>query len=193
MKNSRFKYKYRLSASKLHQKVGHILRTTYAFKHHKVYQEYPVKKINEEYPDASHKFDWVIEDLKVVIECHGRQHTECVAFGKEDLSVTIERFRAQRERDKAKKQAAIDAGYTYIIIDWTEEKEINGTILLAKIYGSRTALPPDGDEVKAERRKSIQQKRKEYLASDQHKEQLERARKYRKQQYKRLKKLKDEY
>lgn len=193
MKNRRFQHKYRDSASNLHKKVGEILRTTEAFKHHKVYQEYPVSKINENYPDDSHHFDWVIPDIKVIIECHGKQHYEIIKFGDEEVWDTIQRFRDGRKRDEAKKQAAIEAGYAYVIVDYTEEKELTGTILLAKIYGSRCTLPPDSDEVKTEKKKSVQQRRKEYLDSPEHKEQLDRAREYRKQRYEQLKKLKDEH
>jgi len=193
MKTKRFQYEYRKSASKLHRKVGEILRTTYAFKNHKVYQEYPVNKVNEEYPDGSHHFDWVIPDLKVVIECHGKQHYVATQFGKEEVWDTIQRFKDGRKRDQAKKQAAEDAGYVYVIIDWTEEKTIDGTTLLARIYASRTAISPDSDEVKVEKRKSVQQRRREYLNSPEHKEQLERAREYRRQRYEQLKKLKDEH
>ena len=100
MKTSRFKYGYRRSASKLHKKTGDLLREM--FPSMRIYQEYPVNKINSSYNTGRHKFDWVILDLKAVIECHGAQHYQVCTFGG-DQDKAIDQFRDIQYRDKKKK------------------------------------------------------------------------------------------
>jgi len=194
-KSSRFKYEYRANASKLHRAIGEVLRNDKNFKHLASFQEYPVNKVNPRYPHGSHKFDWVIPSLKVVIEGHGIQHYRCQTFGAK-VEDAIVAFHDMQRRDKSKKEAALKAGWIYIVVAYNEP--VTARLLFDKIRAAEDELdiqdtelegiPPKGLKEKRERERRLRQ---EYLQSDKHKERLERARKYRKQQYKKMKELKD--
>jgi len=208
MKNSRFQWEYREGASKLHMAVGNCLRTSVAFKHHEIYQEYPVNRVNTSYKDSSHHFDWVIPKLRIVIECHGRQHYTPVAFdGNYDNAV--DQFQALKGRDAAKKEAALDAGYCYVEIPYSKLRKINEQLILDKIEVANQELEQYNED-HAEERRIIEEekerelveilveekkaeakvKRQEFLASEKHKRDLKIARSYRRRRYKKLKELK---
>ena len=196
MKNSRFQFQYRESASKLHKKVGDILRNSTLIGGHHVYQEYPVNRVNPNYPASSHHFDWVIPSLKLVFECHGKQHYEVCSFGAE-AEKAIENFKAQQERDKAKKIAALSAGYCYVEVPYTLEKSLSEMVLfdlLLKASAETGVLPSSGkveDKKFPDRKQEVKDrardKRQAYLQSDKHQEELDRAREYRKAQYQKMK------
>lgn len=174
MKTSRYNFKYRSTASKLHRKVGDVLRNSSLFSGHKIFQEYPVNKIMPEYPNASHKFDWVILDLYLVIECHGAQHYKIVDFGKNSTE-SVDQFHNQRYRDNKKMQAAIDAGFTYIEIPYNDEAIVDEQYLWDKY---KELYNPIELPVKEE---------EEDLYKE---EQLARARTWRREQYEMAKKYK---
>ena len=121
MKTNRLNYFYRKSASKLHKAVGDCLRSS-SLKGFKIYQEYPVNKINRNYSSGREKFDWVILDLKLIIECHGEQHYRPVTFGGITGSEATANFEAQKRRDQEKQHAAHEQGFSYIIVPYTDEK-----------------------------------------------------------------------
>lgn len=128
MKSSRFKYSYRENASKLHQKVGDILRAG-RFSNHKIYQEYPVCRVNKDYSNTRHHFDWVVKDLALVIEVHGEGHYNSIRWGGISIEEAEENFIASTIRDRDKKQAALDAGYTYIVVPYWDAKVVNESYL----------------------------------------------------------------
>lgn len=198
MKTSRFKFEYRKSASKLHKKVGDLLRTS-DIRHYEIYQEYPVNRVNKDYPHSSHHFDWVIPKLHVVIECHGKQHFEPTAWDGDDEKA-ISSFRSLRRRDIMKEEAARDAGYIYIAIPYGMEKELDHDVLLYYIYGGgctpyKRRLEERGrtnlELLKEKKKAADKEARQKFLASDKHQTQLDRAREYRQRRYKELKQLKD--
>ena len=126
MKSRRFASRYRQNASKLHKRVGDILQAPGSpFRNFKIYQEYPVSRVNPEYHNNSHKFDWVILDLYLVIEAHGEQHYNPVAFGGMDYEEATECFLQQRHRDNSKMDAAVEAGFTYIVIPYHDYKLVD--------------------------------------------------------------------
>jgi predicted transcriptional regulator len=196
MKNNRFKYTYRNNASHLHRLVGDLLRSQEMFKSFQVYQEYPVNKVNPSYQDGSHKFDWVVPHLKLVIECHGKQHYQVQNFGMNDEQA-VEAFKGIKARDESKRQAAQEAGYKYLIISYKMQGELTAAKLLElirKIPAPQQQVPPvqnnRQEEFKqraAQRQKEI---REEYLATEEHQNQLKEARERRRQQYQRTKEYK---
>lgn len=114
MKRTRFQHEYRKSASSLHKHVGECLRNSSIFGKYQIYQEYPVCRIAPDYPDTNHHFDWVIPDLFLVIEVHGRQHYVPTDFSGKQEDGGILEFHRLRARDTAKRMACIEAGWTYI-------------------------------------------------------------------------------
>lgn len=119
--------------SKLHLLIGKLLKQN-IFSNYRILEEYPVVKVNPLYKNTSHRFDWVILDLKVIIECHGKQHYSPVNFGGISNELAIERLSSQKVRDQNKAQAAINAGYTYLEIPYfykdLSEEEICRIILV---------------------------------------------------------------
>ena len=188
MKTSRFKKYYRKSASKLHKKIGDLLRSS-ELSGYKLYQEYPVQMINTSYYSGKEHFDWVIVDLKVVIECMGEQQYKPIAFGKEDTSVTLERFKNQKTRDEAKKAAVIEIGWGYICLSYQDIESITQEQLVKLVKDSI------GSSIKKESAPSTNwklayQKSKEWKEkSGATEEQKARASEYRKKRYKLLKNL----
>lgn len=125
MKTSRFQEAYRENASKLHIAVGEALKNGSVFSGFNIYQEYPVDKINPDYPVSTHHYDWAIPDLFLVIECHGEQHYNPVRFGGISEEEATSNFLHQRHRDNMKMDAAIKAGYTYLAIPYSDLNSIN--------------------------------------------------------------------
>lgn len=200
MKNHRFQWKYRNSASKLHCTVGDCLRTSPLLQNHEIYQEYPVNRVNTTYKESSHHFDWVIPGLRVVIECHGKQHNEPVAFDG-NYENAIESFYTLQKRDQLKKVAALNAGYRYIEIQYNEIKEISEKFIMDKldianleleqynIYYRETEEVEDGlvDVLAKERKNWAREKRREFLSSEKHRRDLEKARDLRRRRYREFK------
>ncbi len=121
MKNSRFQYKYRKTASKAHRATGEILRTSETFKNFESYQEYPVNRVNPDYESGREHFDWVVPGMKLVIEVMGKQHFSIATFGGISKEEAAENLHATQYRDRKKENAAIVAGWTYITIPYTIE------------------------------------------------------------------------
>jgi hypothetical protein len=182
MKSSRFQYEYRENASKLHRAVGDALRKPGGcFSRFKIYQEYPVNKINKNYPNGRHKFDWVVLDLALVIECHGEQHYQDVCFGGISLEEAHHRRMEATERDNTKQIAALEVGFTYMVVPYWEWKKVDDSYLYM-MYSSNCddgsvttshTYPPDHTEYREK--------------------QLERAREYRRQRYRRQKEWADKH
>lgn len=134
MKSSRFKKKYRDSASRGHCVIGDILRDPKSgFSLYKIYQEYPVNRINKSYQYSSHHFDWVILDLMIVIEVNGAQHYQVTTFGSQSVEKAADSLAATKLRDNCKRQAAVDAGFTYIEIPWYDINKVTASYLWDRI------------------------------------------------------------
>lgn len=127
MKNKRFKTAYAANASKLHKKVGEILRANNPFFGlAKIYQEYPVYRIQPNYSNKSHRFDWVLLDHKLVIECHGEQHYHLTGFGGDIDPYSMQQ---QKLRDLQKAKAAESAGFTYIVVPYWDYDKVDAEYL----------------------------------------------------------------
>jgi len=176
LKSRRLQFAYRKSASKLHRSVGDWLRQTYPC--YRIYQEYPVQKINPSWPNGRARYDWVILDLKVVIECHGEQHSQLVQWGprvdtKIDCRTCIKTpgLKEIQEQDSAKETAARSAGFGYVVIQYNEKPE---EVLLPRIQEALETMSHS----------TIQLPKP---SSKRKKELLDRARQYRKEQYRKQK------
>lgn len=188
MKNRRLQFAYRRSASALHKIVGNCLRDG-AFSNFKVYQEYPVNKVNPDFSSGREKFDWVILDLGIVIECHGKQHYEPVTFGGITKEEAKKRLQLQKEKDELKKQAALDAGFNYVVIPYTDESEVTEAYILKLVEEARESQPEIRRVLESSTEtttdwKSAYQKRKEWLEeSGLAEERKQRAKEARRKQY----------
>ncbi len=190
MKNSRFKYAYRKTASKAHRLTGEILRTNKLFSNFQCFQEYPVNQVNPEYPSGREHFDWVVKDLRLVIEIMGRQHEVPVCFGGVSIEEATEAFHAQVSRDRKKADAAVAAGYTYITIPYN----VTPTADYIMEQYHKNYNP---DFIDATTRKTIvdwaakyDSAKERYQESDRYQIDKDRAKLYRKAQYQRMKEYK---
>jgi hypothetical protein len=191
VKDSRRKKAYRKNASKLHKAVGNMLHASPIFSNYRIYQEYPVNMVSPYFDSGREKFDWVIMDLMVVIECHGQQHYKPVRFGGMSQEEAEVKFVQQIRRDMAKKDAARKAGWTYVVFKYDEDVDVNS--LMAKITAQDNVAEDRG--VSGQDRnvvsQQVKQKKKPKQNEDYHKEQLKRAREYRKQRYRKQKEQQD--
>jgi len=121
MKQSKIPSKLQKSASALHKAVGEVLTSSKVFENFEIRQEYRVSAINPSFPSNREKFDWVILGVKVVIECHGKQHTVPARFGGISQEEAERKLRQTQDRDYEKQKAAEEAGWTYIIVQYNEE------------------------------------------------------------------------
>lgn len=158
------------NASKLHQKVGELLNSTVPFKGLRIEQEVAVSDLFPDYPNNKERYDWVVFDLKIVIECHGVQHYKLQTFGAGLEQATLA-FQTQQFRDRQKEEIAILNGWTYLVVPYWDEKKIDGDYLL-NLYSSNE----NTKEVK------VVEKKKAPL-TDYQIEQKKKAKEYRHQQY----------
>jgi len=165
------------------------------------YQEYPVSKVNPTCENERLRFDWVIPHLKVVIEAMGAQHFVPVAFDG-DYEAAVANFEELRGRDIIKKEAALSAGFVYIMVPYTSSAILNQDWLTRAYKYGQEELERYNEEHKDERpyessfqlvkEDKIKEKqiRQRYLAGEYHQRQLKLAREFRRERYKRLKELK---
>lgn len=189
MKARRFRYGYRKTASALHKRVGDCIRSCVALSGYQILQEYPVNRINPSFDSGREKFDWVILDLHIILECHGEQHYRPVTFGGIGLNEARLRFESQQERDLAKKESAITAGWSYISIPYTDEDKISEVYILDLIgrnCNDEKLLVPDKEST-VNYKQLYQEKKHRDEASGRAATTRERARANRKQQYERRK------
>ena len=182
-KSSRFKYAYRSNASKHHKRIGEAIRSHPILKNMRVYQEYPVNKINPNFKDGRCKIDWVILDIKIAIEVHGEQHYGHVRFGGISKEEAERKYREQVIRDEEKKAAVEAAGFAYIAVKYDEDLDVMK--LFDKVISNenqpykppkkerktypKRELPPELKEKQKEYqkklRKELYQKKKDWVKS----------------------------
>lgn len=68
------------------------------------------------FPGFSRKYDFMIYELKTIVEVHGRQHYE-EGYLHELSGKTLAK---EQENDREKEDYAMEMGYTYIIVDYRE-------------------------------------------------------------------------
>ena len=156
MKLSKTIHQTAKNASKLHKRIGELLTCDESmFKYYDVRQEYRVSEINPSFNSNREKFDYIILQLKLVIEIHGLQHKKPCCFGGITIEEATRRFQKQIERDRLKKQAALDAGWSYLVI-WYNEKDITLKELTQKAVEAMERDFKPKDIVPARRKQKIQ-------------------------------------
>lgn len=119
------------NASKLHRHVGKLLTSIPALRSYEIRQEYRVSDINPDFKSNREKVDWVILGVNVAVEVMGEQHYRPVQFGGRDISEAKQFYRKTIESDEKKRQAILDAGWTYITVKYNEKS------LTAEALGER--------------------------------------------------------
>ena len=104
--------------SKFHDEVRVLLAEDSVFRKLRCFQEVPVADICEGYLPKSHRFDWYLEDLGIVLELHGRQHYHFTNRGNAAYDKAKQEFTKSKIRDEEKMMAAIDSGLEYKVISY---------------------------------------------------------------------------
>ncbi len=121
------------TSSQFHERARGIFCTDPRFKNLSCYQEVPVKDLCIDYPYKGHHFDWYIYEFGTVIELHGAQHYKPVNFSGIGYDDAVRQFRQGQFRDAMKQQAAVDAGFTYIEIPYTDIKYLDGDYIMERL------------------------------------------------------------
>lgn len=99
-------------------------------------RELPVKKLFKDYVSGRDRYDIVLKTMKIIFECHGKQHEQPISFGREKLSETIRKFANNKYRDFRKEDIARENNWSYVIIwynDLTYKLEQDIEIIKNKI------------------------------------------------------------
>ena len=142
---SRWKTQHDLigEASKFHNRIRAILCTESPFPTMKCFQEVPVSDLVPGYRYTSHHVDWYVEPFRTVIELHGAQHYKVVNFGGVGYSDAQRNFRDIKYRDNLKKTALLEAGYRYLEIPYTLQKDLGGEFLMNLILKAEEYEDPE--------------------------------------------------
>lgn len=124
------------TTSKLQDKVSEYILNTYGYKmlhEHKCRLKPRNPKTNHMLP-----YDNELQELKLIIEVHGKQHYEVTGFtmmtAKYYNTTPEKELEKYQKRDKYKMQYALSNGYNYLEIPyWTEEDESYMTLIDNKI------------------------------------------------------------
>ena len=95
------------NASKLHIKVYEALTSNGLFKTLNLRQEVPVSELFTNYNNNRDRYDWVIPEYSLIIECHGKQHYELSTFGgdtaKAEMNFITQKFYSSSRMSRTKK------------------------------------------------------------------------------------------
>lgn len=127
LKNQFFQYE---NASNFHNAVREIFIRDIFFKQLGCYQEVPLSFLVNQYPNNFDAVDWWIDELGVILELHGKQHYEAVAFSSNiSYEEKQKNFFNIRFRDNRKKTILLNSGYKYVEISYKEKNKLNSDYL----------------------------------------------------------------
>lgn len=141
-------------SSKRHNLVGSILRTCPQLKNYRAREEVSVSDLAPGFPDNRKKVDWYVHELRLVIEVHGEQHYQPVAFGNRNAK---QAFGSQIHRDIQKQKAIEDAGYYFLEIPYyqpLDEDSLWGLICRTIQEGENSKPVVERAQIRANRRRS---------------------------------------
>jgi very-short-patch-repair endonuclease len=84
---------------------------------------------------VSHRVDWYLEDLNLVLELHGKQHYQVENFGGEEWERAHWRFVQGASRDTEKQVALEQAGYLYRVMGPTKASSLTSQLLREVLLG----------------------------------------------------------
>lgn len=130
--------KERENRSKRAQMFGEYFEQSERFKHYRIYEEYPLYKINSDYKSKKECLDWVIKELKVAIEIDGEHHFKPVTYGGITKEEAESNFMFQIRRDTNKDFYCEKADWKLIRVSYKEKLNNFDSIekfLIERIYG----------------------------------------------------------
>lgn len=169
-------------ASKLHQATVTALQGSKIFSGQRLIQEAAVQKIFPKYASGREKYDIVLPDIKLIIECHGIQHYKVQTFGSK-AEEAVMNFQLQQKRDSEKKEIALLNGWIYLEIPYTDEKLITDDYIYQAYSQLLSTTDPSGDNPTVPAEPEVRSEYKD--------KQLARAREARRSQYRKMKEYKD--
>lgn len=127
---SRWLNQYQLvdSASNFHNELRQIFVDSARYSRMKIFQEVPIIDLVPDYQYSNHHLDWYIDTLKLCIELHGAQHYKVVRFGGGIDEATMN-YNRGRYRDSIKKNALLEAGYSYLEVPYTYQHHLSEVVL----------------------------------------------------------------
>jgi hypothetical protein len=109
--------------SALHRRVAELFRSL--FPQFKIFEEESIDVVVDGRRTTLF-VDIIVRELSLVIECHGRQHFEFVPH----FHQTRDGFARSVQRDRAKADAVIAAGYSYLVVRYDQESQLTPELLM---------------------------------------------------------------
>lgn len=122
-------YKTLPNQSDFHEIVRYLFCQEAPFKGLRCYQEVAVQDLIPEYDNSLHRYDWYIEELKLIVELHGEQHYRPANFGNVGYDTLMRSFEKTKLYDSLKKNAAVEAGFRYVAIPYSLKSKLDGDLL----------------------------------------------------------------
>lgn len=121
--------------SAFHEKVRALLLSSSILRDLKAFQEVNPQYIDETYEYNNHHYDFYIESLGVVIECHGDQHYKFTNRGNIQYEEAEHQWKLGRKRDSIKKKFALSKGIKYVEIPYSQRDKLTVDKLHQLIFG----------------------------------------------------------
>lgn len=123
----------RENRSALHLKTRDLLRSAYGG--FRILEEEPIPaRVDGRITELS--IDFVLPDIKLAVEVHGRQHDEYVPH----YHRGPEGFAASQARDRAKANAIRDAGYALVVLREKDLKDMTRLDLMTRVQNALKEL-----------------------------------------------------
>lgn len=165
---------YAANASKLHQAFGNMLMEA-GYESYTIVQEPMVKDLCPGYK-PKHRFDYYVQELNVIVELHGEQHYEPVEFGGISEQEARLNYIRQVRCDARKMEAALNAGYAYVVFD--NIKDITHDNFVLRLKASNQTLSEYDNKPVMEELTAREQKYIDRLEASRERQRLYRQRKY---------------
>jgi hypothetical protein len=123
--------------SVFHDRVRELLLSSPILKDLKIFQEVNPRYLDDTYEFTGHHYDFYIESLDVIIECHGDQHYKFTNRGNIQYEEAQLQWKLSQKRDSTKKSFALSKGLRYIEIPYSEKDKLTVDKLHELIFGDK--------------------------------------------------------
>lgn len=121
--------------SNFHEHIRLIFTTESFFKKLSCYQEVNVKDLIPTYQYHTHRYDWYIKELNLILELHGDQHYKPISFGNVSFREKMNTFQNIQQRDSMKESAALENDLFYLALPYRKYHNVDGDTLKTIIIG----------------------------------------------------------